>query len=52
MKVLLQNKKTKLFLKEPGTWTPHLEEAYAFVNSGKAIDFAFQHDLADVHVLL
>jgi hypothetical protein len=52
MKVLLQNRKTRLFLKEPGFWTRHLEEAFGFVNSGEAIDFAFKHDLTDVHVVL
>jgi len=52
MKVLLQNKKTRLFLKEPGSWTTQITDAYEFINSGKAIDFAFEHQLADVHVLL
>ena len=52
MKVLLQDKKTRLFLKEAGSWTSHLDEAFVFINSGKAIDFAFQHELSDVHVLL
>src|SRR5437867_511555 len=39
MKVLLQDKKTRLFLKEAGSWTSHLDEAFVFINSGKAIDF-------------
>ena len=52
MKVLLQNKKTRLFLEEGGSWTSKLEAAFGFINSGKAIDFAFEHQLADVHVLL
>ena len=52
MKVLLQNKKTRLFLKEPGAWTQDVNEAFEFINSGKAIDFAFEQQLADVHVLL
>ena len=52
MKVLLQNRKTRLFLKEPGLWTHHREDAFGFINSGKAIDFAFQHELTDVHVVL
>jgi hypothetical protein len=52
MKVLLQNKKTRLFLKEPGAWTQDINDAFEFINSGKAIDFAFEHQLTDVHVLL
>ena len=52
MKVLLQNKKTRLFLKEPGAWTQDINEAFEFINSGKAIDFAFEQQLSDVHVLL
>lgn len=52
MKVLLQNKKTRLFLKEPGAWTQDINDGFEFINSGKAIDFAFEHKLPDVHVLL
>ncbi len=52
MKVLLQNKTTRLFLQEPGSWTSNLEEAFGFLNSGEAIDFAFQHQLTDLHVVL
>ena len=52
MKVLLQNKKTRLFLEEPGSWTNKIEQAFGFINSGEAIDFAFKHELSDVHVVL
>jgi len=52
MKVLLQNNTTRLFLEVGGSWTSKLDEAYAFINSGKAIDHAFEHKVADVHVLL
>ncbi len=52
MKVLLQNKTTRLFLQEPGSWTSKLDEAFIFINSGEAIDFAFQHELSNVHVVL
>jgi len=52
MKVLLQNKTSRLFLLEPGSWTSNLEEAFGFLNSGEAIDFAMKHQLADLHVVL
>ena len=52
MKILLQNKKTRLFLKEPGAWTQDINDAFEFINSGKAIDFSFEQKLTDVHVLL
>ena len=32
MKVLLQNKKTRLFLKEPGAWTQDINDAFEFIN--------------------
>jgi hypothetical protein len=51
MKVLLQNKKTKLYMKEAGSWTRQIEDAYAFKNSGEAIDFAFQQEFEDVDII-
>jgi len=51
MKVLLQNKKTRLYLKEAGGWTRLIEEAYAFKTSGEAIDFAFQQEFEDVDII-
>ena len=52
MKVLLQNKKTRLFVQETGAWTINIEEAFAFLNSDEAIDFAFERQLTDVHLVL
>jgi len=52
MKVLLQNKKTRLFVQETGAWTINIEEAFGFINSDKAIDFAFEQQLSDVHLVL
>ncbi len=52
MKVLLQNKTSRLFLLEASSWTGNLEEAFGFLNSGEAIDFAMQHQLTDLHVVL
>ena len=52
MKVLLQNKKTRLFIQETGSWTISIAEAYGFINSDKAIDFALERQLSDVHVVL
>ncbi len=51
MRVLLQNKKTRLFAQETGEWTINIEEAFVFLNSDKAIDFAFEHKLPDVHLV-
>ena len=51
MRVLLQNKKSRLFAQEAGTWTISIEEAFAFINSDKAIDFAFENKLSDVHLV-
>ena len=51
MKVLLQNKKTRLFIQETGGWTIKIEEAFGFINSDKAIDFAFDRQLSDVHLV-
>ena len=39
MKVLLQNKKTRFFVQESGSWTISIEEGFGFINSDKAIDF-------------
>lgn len=52
MKVLLQNKRTRLFVQEAGTWTINIEEGFGFINSDKAIDFAFEQKLTNVHLVL
>ena len=52
MRILLQNKKTSLFVGEAGAWTIHPGEAYSFINSDKAIEFALEQQLADVQMVL
>jgi hypothetical protein len=52
MRVLLQNKKTRLFVQEDGSWTINIVDAYGFINSDKAIDFAFEKHFSDVHLVL
>jgi hypothetical protein len=52
MDVLLQNSKTTLYVKRDLAWTGHRDEAFVFINSGEAIDFAYANHLSDVHVVL
>jgi hypothetical protein len=52
MKVVLQNMKTRLFVEESGTWISKIDRARGFINSGEAIDYAFQHKLTNVEVIL
>lgn len=52
MDVLLQSSKTALYLKHDLSWTARREEAYAFISSGEAIDFAFENRLDEVHMVL
>jgi hypothetical protein len=52
MKILLQNKKTGGFVEEAGSWTTHIQKAFTFLNSDKAVEFAVEHRLSDVHLVL
>ncbi len=52
MDVLLQHTKTALYLKRDLSWTARREEAFVFIGSGEAIDFAYDHHLSDVHIVL
>ncbi len=52
MDVLLQNSKTALYLKRDLSYTSRREEAFVFISSGEAIDFAFENHLLDVHIVL
>ena len=52
MDVLLQHTKTALYLKSDLSWTARREEAFVFISSGEAIDFAYEHHLSDVHIVL
>jgi hypothetical protein len=50
MKILLQHTQTLQYLRRDATWTRNDSEARNFLDSGKAIDFAFDHNLTDVYV--
>jgi hypothetical protein len=50
MKILLQHKRTLLYLRADGTWTRTDCDALNFEHSQKAIDFAQEHNLKDVYV--
>jgi hypothetical protein len=52
MDVLLQNSKTAQYLKRDLAWTNQRGDAFVFISSGEAIDFAFANRLADVHLVL
>jgi hypothetical protein len=52
MKILLQHIRTQLFLKSLGNWTANPYEAQDFETSKRAIDFAQEHTLHGVQVLV
>jgi hypothetical protein len=52
MDVLLQNSKTAQYLTRDLHWTAGREDAFVFISSGEAIDFAFAHRLANVQLVL
>jgi hypothetical protein len=52
MDVLLQNSKTGLYLKRDLSWTARREEGFVFVSSGEAIDFAYEHRIGPVQLIL
>jgi hypothetical protein len=52
MDVLLQNSKTAQYLTRDLAWTPQREDAFVFISSGEAIDFAYANSLSGVHLVL
>ncbi len=52
MDVLLQNSKTAQYLTRDLAWTAQREDAFVFISSGEAIDFAYANNLSDVHLVL
>jgi hypothetical protein len=52
MDVLLQHSRTALYLKRDLSWTDQREEGYVFISSGEAIDFAIEHHLTEVEIVL
>lgn len=52
MKVLLQQKESGLYLKEPGLMTPSASDAMDFLSSTKAIEFCAKHKLHGMQIVL
>ena len=52
MDVLLQSSKTAQYLTRDLAWTNQREDAFVFISSGEAIDFAYANHLGDVHLVL
>jgi len=52
MRVLLQDAETSSFLRANRVWTPLADEALDFVQVVRAVDYALEHGLGDVRVVL
>ena len=52
MKILLQHVRTQLYLRSLGNWTPNPGEACDFRHSQTAIDFARDHALPGVQIVI
>ncbi|HNQ73209.1 MAG TPA: hypothetical protein PKN95_06345 [Verrucomicrobiota bacterium] len=52
MKVLLQHKESKLYLKEVGFTTASAAEAMEFLSSTQAIEFCAMHKIVDMQIVL
>ncbi len=52
MDVLLQHSTTGHYLKRDLSWTPRREDGFVFISSGEAIDFAYEHQIKHVQMVL
>ena len=52
MRILLQQKNTGLYLKEPGVWVPNADAATDFLSSTKALAFCAANKIGDVQLVL
>jgi len=52
MIILLQHARTQLYLRSLGNWTADPVEAYDFRHSRRAIDFAREHAISGVQVVI
>jgi len=52
MRILLQQKETGLYVKDPQAWSAHNAEAMEFLSSTKAIDFCIANRLQGVQLVL
>ena len=51
MKILIQNRKSKLFFKSINSWTPNEDEAANFSSALAALNFSSQQSLGDTEVI-
>jgi hypothetical protein len=52
MKIFLQHKHTSLYFVSNGQWSKKSDAALDFPNYDRAIEFAIEHKLPNVHVIL
>lgn len=52
MKFLIQHKKTKLFLKQDGTWTRDLDQGKDFASSIAAVNYCLTEKMQEVFIVL
>ena len=52
MRILLQHIQMQLYLRSPGNWTTNPFEAFDFQHSQCAADFAREHALAGVQIVV
>ena len=52
MKILLQHARTQLYLRNLGNWTANPFEAYDFRHSQRAIEFAREHAITGVQIVV
>lgn len=52
MKIFLQHKHTSLYFLSNGQWSKNSTDALDFANYDKAVEFATEHKLPNVHVVL
>lgn len=51
MKILIQDRETKLYLKSASTWTDDVEQAYSFAAAFTAFKFSQSHAMENVEVV-
>jgi len=52
MRILLQQKETGFYLKDPASWTTNPQEAIDFPSSTRAIDFCVANKISGVQLVL
>jgi hypothetical protein len=52
MRILLQHVRTQLYLRNPDDWTANPFESFDFQHSQRAIEFAREHNLSGVQIVV